>query len=88
MQTTIQIITGGIMCFLLNGNIYKGRVGNINMKNNKKCVMCGDEGLFENTETGEIVQRLFLAKETNELLCEKCQGINEQIKRDKYPHKL
>lgn len=40
-----------------------------------KCVMCGNEAGF-------------IATETNEMLCENCAGINEDIKSKDYPKKL
>ena len=49
-----------------------------------KCVMCGNDGLLRNVETGDTFKKLFLATETNELLCEKCFLVNEEIKRTKH----
>ena len=53
-----------------------------------KCVMCGDVDEFVNEQEGLRYIVYFLAPQTKEPLCEKCNLINNGIAKDKEDFRL
>lgn len=53
-------------------------------KKNKNCVMCGTEpDLLQNPQTNEIFMVYFVAPQTDEILCRRCNAINDNIAFEK-----